>query len=228
VNPQPPIDPEAAELLDKVPDEAFDFENGETAEKLGLEPDPNLPPTQFPHMNERGRLVVVFAMEYFRGEHRILLDRGGSLPAWRLPDEHGAADFVQSHGCELLNSPIVNVRQIGSVRASQMDLYIVTGDVLQPAGCLDHEVTPKYMMWTPRSEIVRIRTLQSFMIAFAQTRLEGWHIDDPATDEFVINYKMQLAPILEPRPGNPQVVQTGPPIAEEEAPCSSGSDENPE
>lgn len=208
----PPLDPKAVEALSKVPEGVFDFKGGKTPEELGLKPDPSKPPTQHPDqpLLRRGRLVVLFVQEYFRGEHRILLDRGGSLPSWRLPDEHSAPDFIQAHAMELFNTPIINCRQIGSINAHQMDLYVVTGDVLQPAGCVDHAITPKQLTWTQRTAILRFKTLQSMLIAFAQTRLEGWHIDDPATDEFTVSFKMQLAPVRVPVKGNPPVVPVGP------------------
>jgi hypothetical protein len=207
-----PIDDEAAEALGKIPEEAFNppKEEMKSAEEMGLKADPTKPPTQFPELSERGRLVIFFGHEYFRGTHRILLDKGGSLPACRLPDEHGAADFIQSHAPDLFNTPILNCGQIGSIEADNMDLYFVTGDVINPAGCLDRARTPKRYMWTPRTEIVRYKSIQSTVIALAQTRLFGWHIVDNGTDEFKLTFKMQKAPIMEPRPGNPPIISEGP------------------
>jgi len=210
-----PIDPKAAELLSKAPGNLMDFENGKTPEDLGLQADPTKPPTQFPSASQRGRLVVFFAQEHFRGEDRILLDKGGSLPAMRLPDEHGAEDFLEAHALEIFCSPVINCGQIGSVSGENMDMYVVTGDVLHPAGCLQRLRTPKQYRWTPRSEIVRFRTIQSVIIALAQTRVFGWHIQDKGGREFVLSFDMVQSPIMTPRVGNPAVISTGPALEPE-------------
>lgn len=193
-----------------------------TPEDLGLEPTPGI--EEDPNVGGSYRyLLTFFGMEYYRQEHRILLEKSGALPTMDLPKKaKSPARFIQEHGRDLFGSDLANIRQIGSVQGAAYTLFMITADVLTPALVGSGDSRFRKCFWCPRSEIVRFKTLQSILIALSQTRLEGWSVDDDGTDKYKLGFKMvYYSPddVTDPDPLDPheRVRPGGPEFAGEKA-----------
>lgn len=187
-----------------------------TPKDLGLKPVEGVQDDPPVTGSERRLLLTFFAMEFFRGEHRILLEKSGALPTLALPDYGGSVSFFRENAELLFGSKVANVRQIGSVTGDSYDLFVVTGDVLSPA-LVEEGGKFRSCFWCPRTEIVRFKTLQSILIAYAQTGLYGWGVIDRGEPSYEVNFKMTycspddvgdpdaLDPYEKQRPGGPEL-----------------------
>lgn len=187
-----------------------------TPEELGLEPVPGVEEDPPVTGGERRTLLVFFAMEFFRGDYRILLEKSGALPTIALPDTGGSVSFFRENAEALFGSQVANVRQIGSVTGANYDLFMVTGDVVSPA-LVEEGGEFRSCFWCPRTEVVRFKTLQSILIAYAQTGLTGWGVIDSGAQSYEVNFKMvyctpedvadpdPLDPHERQRPGGPEL-----------------------
>ncbi len=176
-----------------------------TPEQLGLEPVEGVEDDPSVTGGERRSILVFFAMEFFRGEYRILLEKSGSLPQLELPDIGGSVSFFKDNAEALFGSKVANVRQIGSITGTSHDAFVVTGDVLSPA-LVEEGGEFRSCFWCPRSEVVRFKTLQSMLIAFAQTGLTGWGVIDSGRASYEISFKMRYCTpedVADPDPLDP-------------------------
>lgn len=185
-------------------------------EQLGLKP---VEGVKDDTVGKRRLLLSFFAMEFFRGEYRILLEKSGALPILELPDFGGSVSYFRDNAEVLFGSKVANVRQIGSVTGVSHDLFVVTGDVLDPA-LVEEGGEFRSCFWCARSEVVRFKTLQSILIAYAQTGLTGWGIIDSGNLSYEVNFRMVYCTpddVSDPDPLDPHERQRagGPELAAE-------------
>ena len=150
------------------------------------------------------RVTTFFCMEYWHGCERVLLEKSGNLPTTTLPSHLSPEGLWSTVGTQLLGSQVWNSHQIGSVSGPSYDLFVVMGDIVHPAQVQDLHDPRKPLMWTPKEEIVKFRTLQSFILALCMARLVGWHLyDDQQGTEFKLSFQMQIGEALQEHPDPP-------------------------